>query len=163
MNEKENDKLLNILKKVHIPEPRPLLKERITTEAKKVWNQTTREIPWQTPIIRLAASAAAAVIIISIANFSNNHALEKWRLVSTQVTKKQSPDIKVIQEMPYSPLVRHLVSVNRKPLITEATALRDYAERLRQVLNEIQQNGGSNEQVPNKGRSCLFPVQPDSD
>jgi len=41
--------------------------------------------------------------------------------------------------------------------------LRDYAERLRQALQETQQNGASNEQVPNGGKSRLLPAKPHYD
>jgi len=165
MNEKdlENDKIEHLLRRAHPSEPSPLLKERITTEAKKVWNQTSLEMPWQIPIRRLVASAAAAVLIISIANFSSDHTLERWAPGEVRITKEQPPDLKILSDMPYRPFVRHMVSVNRRPSLTDASALRNYTERVRQVLNEMQQNGASNEQVPDEGRSRLFPTQPVSD
>ncbi|MHC4536314.1 MAG: hypothetical protein ACYS6K_20380 [Planctomycetota bacterium] len=165
MNEKdlENDKIEHLLRRAHIPEPSPLMKERITTEARKAWNQTSPEIPWQIPIKRLVASAAAAVLIISIANFSNDRALERWNPGDIRSTREQPADIELLPDMAYRPFVRHTVSINRKPSINGASALRDYTERVRQVLNEMQQNGASNEQVPEEGRSRLFPVNPLSD
>ncbi len=165
MNEKdlENDKIEHLLRRAHILEPSPLLKERITAEARKVWNQTSLEMPWQIPIRRLVASAAAAVLIISIANFSSEHTLKKWRPGDAQVTKKPLPDLERLPEIPYTPSIRHLVSVNRKPSMTDDSALRDYAERVRQVLNEMQQNGLSNQPAPDGGRSRLFPAQSVSD
>jgi len=122
------------------------------------------ELPWHIPLRRLVASAAAAVFIISIANFSNNHALKKWRPVDVRATREQLPDLETLPEMPYRPFVRHLASVNRRPSVTDASALRNYAERVRQILKETQQNGASNEQVPDGGRSRLLPIQlsPDS-
>ena len=165
MNEKdlENDKVEHLLRKVHPSEPSPLLKERITAEARQAWNQTSLEIPWQIPIRRLVASAAAAVLIISIANFSNDRVLKGWYPRDIQSTREQIPKPEVLTEMPVRPFVRHLVPVIRKPSITNASALRDYTERVRQVLNEMQQSGASNGQVPNEGRSLLFPVQSVSD
>jgi hypothetical protein len=165
MNEKdiENDKIEHLLRRAHPSEPSPLLKERIITEARKAWNQISLEMPWQIPIRRLVASAAAALLIISIANFSNDHVLERWLPGDAQVTKKPLPDLEILPDMPYRPFVRHMVSVNRRPSLTDASALRNYAERVRQALNEMQQNGISNEQVPDGGRSRLFPVQSDSD
>jgi hypothetical protein len=165
MNEKDmnNDKIENLLRRANPSEPSPLLKERITTEARKVWNQTSVEIPWQTPVKRLVASAAAAVLVISITNFSNDRALKNWRPGDAQVTRKQLPDFEILPDMPYRPFVRNLVSVNRKPSTPDNSALRNYTERVRQILNETQQNGASNGQVPNGGRSRLFPAQSDSD
>ena len=165
MNEKDlkNDKIEHLLKRAHPSELSPLLKERITTEARKAWNQTSLEIPWQIPIRRLVASAAAAVLIISIANFSSDHTLERWLLGDALVTKKQLPDLETLPEMPYSSFGRHLISVNRKPSLTDTSALHNHSERVRQVLNEMQQNGASNQPAPDGGRSRLFPSQPVSD
>jgi hypothetical protein len=165
MNKKdmENDKIEHLLRRAHPSEPSPLLKERITTEARKAWNQASMEIPWQIPIRRLAASAAAAVLIISVANFSNDHALERWEPGDAQAIKEQLPDLEILPDMHYRPFVRHTVSINRKPSINNASALRDYTERVRQVLNEMQQNGASNKPVQDGGRSRLFPVKPISD
>ena len=159
MKDIENDKIEHLLRKAHIPEPSPMLKERITTEAKKVWNQTSAEIPWQIPVRRLVASVAAAVLVISITNFSNDRALKNWHPRDIRATKKQLTKPEVLTEIPVRPFVRHLVSVNRKPSIPDNSALRNYTERVRQVLNEMQQNGASNGRVPNGGRSHLFPVQ----
>lgn len=162
MNEKdlENDQLEHLLRRAHIPEPSPLLKERITTEARKAWNQTSLEMPWQIPLMRLVASAAAAVFIISIANFSSNHALKKWRPGDVRATREQLPDLETLPEMPYRPFVRHLVSVNRRPSMPDASVLREYLETMRQVLDEAQQNGTLNQPAPAGGRSRLLPAQP---
>ncbi|MBC8468112.1 MAG: hypothetical protein H8D56_01460 [Planctomycetes bacterium] len=165
MNEKdlENDKIEHLLRRAHPSEPTPLLKERIITEARKAWDQTSLEMPWQIPIRRLVASVAAAVLIISIANFSSDHILEKWNPGNVLATKEQPLDLEILPDMPYRPFVRHTVSINRKPSIDNASALRDYTERVRQVINEMQQNGISDQPVPDGGRSRLFPTQPVSD
>jgi hypothetical protein len=159
----ENDKLEHLLRRAHPSEPSPLLKERITNEAKKAWSQSSLEMPWQVPVWRLAASAAAAVLIISISNFSSDYTLKQWHPGNIRIIREHVPDLETLPDMPYRPFVRHLVSVNRKPSITDASALHDYAERVRQILKETQQNGASNGQVPDGGRSLLFDVQPGSD
>ncbi len=165
MNEKdlENDKLEHLLRRAHIPEPSPLLKEQITAEARKEWNQTSLELPWQIPVKRLVASAAAVMFVISIANYFSDLTLAHWWSGSVPITRLQPSDLDALPETPYGPFVRHLVSVNRRPSMTDASALRDYAERVRQALQETQQNGTSNEQVPNGGRSRLLPAKPHSD
>ena len=145
MKDIENDKIERLLRRAHPSEPSPMLKEHITTEAKKVWNQTSVEIPWQIPIIRLIASAAAAVLIISITNFSNDRSLKRWRPGDVTITKEQLPKPEFLTEMPVRPFVRHLVSINRRPSMPDASALRNYTERVRQILKETQQNGTPNE------------------
>ena len=161
MNEKENDKLEYILKKAHIPEPTPILKERITTEAKKAWNQSSQEIPWQIPVRRLVASAAAAVIIVSITNFYNEHVLKRWQFKDNSTLNKQVNDLETLSDIPYRPFVRHLISISRKPSNIDASAFRDYTKRLQQVLNEMQQNGSPNKQMLDGERSRLFKLQKD--
>ena len=164
MKEKDmdNDKLEQLLRKAHPSEPSPLLKERITAEAKKAWNQASVEVSWQIPIMRLAASAAAAIIIVSITNFASNHSLKRWHPGDVEIIKVEVPDLEELPEMPYSLLMRNLVSVNRRPSMPDASALCNYTERVRHILIETQQNSTSIEQVPDGGRSRLFKVQTDS-
>ena len=163
MKDIENDKIEHLLRRAHPSEPSPLLKERITTEAKKVWSQTSAEIPWQIPIRRLVASAAAAVLVISITNFSNDRVLKNWRPRNIRATKEQLPKPEVLPDMTYRPFVRYTVSVKHRPSMPDNSALRNYTERVRQVLNEMQQNGALNGRAPNGGRNHLFPIQSDSD
>ncbi|MBN1806817.1 MAG: hypothetical protein JW837_16335 [Sedimentisphaerales bacterium] len=163
MNEKENDKLEHIMKKTYIPEPAAILKERITTEAIKAWHQSSQEIPWQIPFRRLVTSAAAAVLIISITNLYNGHELKQWNSEKIRSTQKQNPDPEILPEIPYRQFERNLVTVNRKQPVIDDSALRNYTERLRKILNEAQQNESSTGQVLEGGRSRLFKIQPDSD
>jgi len=96
-------------------------------------------------------------------HFIKDRALKGWYPRDIRTTREQIPKHEVLPDMPYRPFMRHTVSINRKPSINNASALRDYTERVRQVLNEMQQNGASNQPVPDGGRSRLFPTQPVSD
>ncbi|HUT47262.1 MAG TPA: hypothetical protein VMX36_13340 [Sedimentisphaerales bacterium] len=162
MNDKDtqNEKLERILKRAHMPAPSPELKTRITAEAAKAWNQTSPEISWRIPVRRLFVSAAAAVFIIWLANCSSDYALARWQSDGLEVAHQQPPDLDTLPEIHYSPLARHLVSTGRKPSITDASALRSYAETVRRVLDEAQQNGVSKPPAPVEGRSLLLPTQP---
>lgn len=161
MNEKDiqNKQLESILRRAHVPEPSPELKERIITEAIKEWNQTSPELSWQIPVRRLIVSAAAAVFVIWLTNCSSDYALALWHSSESQVAHKQSLDLDELPELYYSPLARHLVSASRKPSITEASTLRNYAETMLLILDEAQQNGVSKPTAPAEGRSHLFPTQ----
>jgi hypothetical protein len=164
MNENdENKQIENILRKAHLPEPSIELKERITSVIKKVWNQSSQEIPWQIPVRRLITSTAAAVLIISIANFYSNQALESWHPGETQVTREQLPDFEILPDIHYRSFVRHPISSHRKSFTPDASALRNYVERMRKILNEKHQNVSPNGQVFDEGRSRLFPIQPGPD
>jgi len=156
----KNKKIEDLLRKTHLPEPSPELKERITIAAKKTWIQTSSELPWQAPVRRLIASAAAAVFIIWLTNCSSDYATVRWQSGGPKSAHQQRSDLDALMEIPYSPLARQLVSVRRKPSITEASAFRNYAEKMLLILDESQQNRASKPAAPTEGRSHLFPMQP---
>ena len=153
----ENDQIESLLARAHVPEPSPQLKQRVTAEARKVWDQTPADIPWQIPFKRFVASAAAAVLIIWLANFSSDYTLAQWRPGGASVTAQQSTDFDTLPEMPYGPLAKHLASVDRKPRVIDASALSDYVENMRRILEQAQQNGVSMPSVPPGGSSRLIP------
>jgi hypothetical protein len=155
----ENKQIEDLLRKAHLPEPSFKLKERITTEATKTWNQSSLELSWQAPVRRLIVSAAAAVFIIWITNCSSDYALVRWQSGGPKIANQQHSDLDELTEIPYSPLARHLVSARRKPSITEASALHSYAETMLLILDEAQQNGASKPLAPAEGRSLLLPKQ----
>ena len=161
MNDKDtqNEQLERFMRKAHLYKPSPKLKERITAEAAKAWNQTSPELSWQIPIRRLFVSAAAAVFVIWLTNYSSDYTLAKWRSGGLEVASQQPPDIDALTEMPYGPLARRLVSAGRKSSMADASALRSYTESVRRILDETQQNGVSKPPAPAKGRSRLLPTQ----
>ena len=160
MNENtDNKQLEDLLRKAHLPEPSLELKERITTEAKKTWIQSPSELPWQVPVRRLLVSAAAAVFIIWLANSSSDYFMVQWQLSETKIANQQGSNLDVLTEIPYSPLARHLVSTGRRFSITEASAFRNYAEKMLLILDESQQNRASKPAAPTEGRSILHRKQ----
>jgi hypothetical protein len=161
MNEKDaqNEQIESILRKAHLPGPSPELKERITASAKKAWHQSLPELPWLIPFGRLAASAAAAILIIWLANSSSDYTLARWRPGGLPVLHQQPPDLDILTETLYGSLVRHLVSSGRKPSMKDASALRSHAETVLRILDEARQSGVSKPPAPTEGRSRLFPTQ----
>ena len=162
MNDKDtqNEQLEHYMRKVHLHKPSHELKERITAEAKKAWNQTSQEISWQIPVRRLLVSAAAAVLVIWLTNCSSDYALARWQSGGLPVAHQKPSDLDALPEISYSPLARHLVSASRKPSMTDASALRNYTEKVLRILDEAQQNGISKPPAPVEGRSRLLPTQP---
>ena len=162
MNNKNDDnkQFEDLLRKAHLPEPSPELKERVTSEAKNTWLQTSPELPWQIPVRRLLVSSAAAVFIIWLANCSSDYALARWQPGGLKIEHQQRSDLDELTEITYSPLARHLVSARRKPSITNASELRNYAETVLRILDEAQQNRGSKSVAPSESRSHLLPTQP---
>ena len=159
-NDTQNKQLESILKKAHIPEPSPELKKRITAEAAKVWNQIPPEISWRIPVRRLFISAAAAVFVIWLTNYSSDYALVRWQPRKLQVDYQQTLNLDALTEIPYSPIARRMVSTGRSSSITNASALRSYAETMLNILNEAQQSKSPKPSAPAEGRSLLFPKRP---
>ncbi len=160
MNENtENKQIEDFLRKAHLFEPSAKLKEQIIHEAQKTWTQIPSELPWQVPVKRLIVSAAAAVFIIWLANYSSDNAMVPGQLSETRIANQQGSDLDVLTEISYSPLARHLVSTGHRFSITDASALRNYAETVRSTLSEAQKNGNSKPFAPTEGRSILLPKQ----
>jgi hypothetical protein len=162
MNEKdaENKQLEDILRKAHVRGPSTELKERITAAAKRAWNQAPTELPWLIPFRRLVASAAAAIVIIWLANYSSDCALAQWESVKFPATIKQPPGLEALPEIPYDPFVRRLVSVNRRSSMIDASALNNHTETLLQILDEAQQSRITKSSEPTSGRSHLISSPP---
>lgn len=159
MNGKDarNERLEKLLGKARLPEPSPLLKERITAEAKKTWNQAPLEVSWWIPARRLIASLAAAVLVIWLANVSSDNSVARWRAGGSSSTSQPSSESEVLPDLPYSPFVRNLASVSRELPVIDASGLRDYMEATRQLLNEARENEPSVSPVPAGSRSRWLP------
>lgn len=164
MNAKDakNRRLEDFLRKAQLRVPSPQLKQQIITGAKKTWNQAPAEIPWLIPFRRLAASAAAAIIIIWLANYSSDFAMAQWRSVKFPAATKQPPDLESLPEATYGPFVRRLVSANRRPATIDASALSDHIEALQNILDEAQQTNTAAPSAPSDGTSHLISNPPNS-
>jgi hypothetical protein len=158
MNDKDtrNKRLEELLRKARLPEPSPQLQERITAAAKRAWNQSPLELPWLIPVRRLAASAAAAVVIIWLANYSSDCTLARWQLGKSPATSDQLTEIEALPEMPYGPFVRRLASLDRRSSVIDTSALNEHIEALRHVLDEAQQSRNAKPPEPDSGSSGLI-------
>jgi hypothetical protein len=152
----ENKQLEELLKKAHLSGPSLQLKNQIIIGAKKAWNQTGVELSWLVPIRRLVASAAAAIIIIWLANYYSECALAQWQSEKFPSVTEQSPSLESLPEISYGQLVRRMVSVNRRPSTIDTSVLNDHAEALRRILDEAQQDRITRPSAPSGGRSHLI-------
>jgi hypothetical protein len=164
MNDKgmQNERIEELLRRAHVVQPSTQLKERITAAAKKVWNQESLELPWLIPFRFLAASAAAAIVIIWLANYTSNCSLGQWSSGLVRTVNQQPAEIEVLPEIPYGPFVRRLVSDNRRSSMIDASALNNHVESLRHILNETLPSEFVKPPAPIGGRSLLIP-NPSSD
>jgi hypothetical protein len=166
MNEKnaENERIEELLKRARLTEPSPRLKEQVITEAKRVWNRAPLELPWLIPVRRLAASAAAAALIVWLANCSSNFMLPRWRAerapTSNRAQDARDTGVEALPEMPYSLFARRLATFDRRSFVLDASALSRHVEALRHALNELQQSDVAKPPAPTSGRSRLILNRP---
>jgi len=153
-NESQNDKLEMFLKKARLSEPSSKLKGRIITEVTKVWNQTSVELSWRIPFMRLAASAAAAVLVIWLANVTSDYSVARWKTSGSSEVRQQLPEL---ENLPEISSVKHLTSISRRFPAIDGSGLHHYIETVRKLLDEAPQNDDSNPPDPAKGRSRLLP------
>ncbi len=156
----QNKQVEDLLQRAHLSEPSPQLHGRITAAAKRAWNEAPEGLPWLIPFRRLVASAAAAVLIVWLADYSGDYMLAQWSPGAVQVGSQQPTDIEVLPEMPYSPFVRRLALVGRRLSAIDASALTSHLETLRHILDEALQGGSAKPQGPAGGRSRLIPDRP---
>jgi hypothetical protein len=160
--ERQNERIESLLRKASLPEPSSELRERITSEATRIWNQTSLEIPWRIPVRRLVASAAAAVFVIWLAHCFSDYSVARWQRGGASTTSQQPSELDLFPEMPYAPSVRHLTSISRKYPATDASGLRHYIETMHRLLEETRQNEISNPTDPAGSRSRLHPDRTNS-
>jgi hypothetical protein len=153
---RENNEIERLLRQAKLPEPSAELKERVTGAARKAWDQASPDIPWQVPIRRLAISAAAAVLMVSLANYSANCVPVGWQSHGFAATAEEPPELGDWPEIPHSPLVRHLIS---KPSACNPGALREYMEKVRQALDESESTEAPHVIAPVERGSRLLPTR----
>jgi len=155
-NHDENERIERILSQVHLPAPPDELKNRVIGAARKVWERPPANIPWQVPIRRLALSAAAAILIVSLANhlsqFGGNENRERPQAMAP--TEDLMPDASL------SPLMKRQWQTGRRSSRIHAPGVHRYMENIRMILQEVQDSGTDNVPVPKGGDSHLPPSHP---
>ena len=157
--ETQNEQLEKLLSKARLPEPSPVVKERITAESKKAWNRALLEMPWWIPVRRLVTSVVAAVVVIWLANLSSDCSVARWQAEGGSATIQPSSESEVLPELPYGPFVRNLALTSREWPATDASIWRGYMETVRLLLNEARKNEMSETPAPTEERSRLLPDQ----
>jgi len=154
MNEmdRENNEIECFLRQAKLPEPSAELKERVTHAARRAWSGGAPDVLWQVPVRRLAISAAAAMLMVSLANYCAGRVPvgRQSREFATSIVEASEPDDWL--QMP----VRH--PVNKPSTFTPAT-LRKHIEKVRQILDESEVTGPSDAGAPVEYKSHLLPAR----
>jgi hypothetical protein len=143
-----------LLKRVHPPVPSPELKARALRTAGDAWLDASTGVPWHIPIRRLALSAAAATVLISLANLYGDRVSAHRLPVPTPIAERVEPyDFDVLMD-PDACSIRYTATTagSAQP---DASALVDYLERVREALGETKRDDASDSPAPTERRSRL--------
>jgi len=146
-----------LLKRVCPPEPSSELKARILRTAGEAWSDASAGVPWQIPIRRLALSALAAAVLISLANFYGDRASAHHSPAPTAIAERVEPcDLEIMMD-PGASSIRYTVTTARSAQ-PDASAFLDYLERVREALGEPKRDDASDSSAPTERRSRLSQI-----
>jgi hypothetical protein len=154
MNEtsKENDDVERLLRRARLPEPSAELKERVTSAARRAWDQAAPDIPWQVPVRRLGVAAAAAMLMVTLANYCGDSVPADRQSHGFTTTTEEPPDLGDWLQ-PYSPIARHLAMTSKSP--RNPAALLEYMAKVREFLGEDEHGEAPDAATPVERRSRL--------
>jgi len=158
MNEidREDNEIERLLRRAKLPEPSAELEERVTSAARQAWNEAAPDVPWQIPIRRLAISAAAAMLMVSLANYCADHVPAGRQSYEFAASIAETPELDDWLQMPGSSLVRHLTN---KPSARSPATLREHMEKVRQILDESETTEPPDAGAPAEYKSRLLPAR----
>ena len=155
-----HERIEQLLKQARVPEPSNPLKDRVTVAARQAWEKGPADVPWRIPVRRLALSAAAAALIVSLANHFANFDRPGAHPESNSAASVEIPYSEAIPEAAYAPLVKRRVYLGRQPAGADASTLRRYVENIEKILDEMEDNGTVERPTPRRGGSRLLPGGP---
>ncbi len=151
------DEIERCLKQARLVEPSAELKARIVGSARETWTKAPADIPWRIPLRHLAISAAAAVLIVSSANYFSMAAVAPWQAGRPGTIRMEAAHFEDRPEIPYSPFVRHLIATSGAPA-HDASALLDYFQSVRKTLDGAEQDEAADGSGPGEQESRLPPA-----
>jgi hypothetical protein len=151
------DEIEQCLKHARLVEPPAELQARIVGSARETWRQAPAESPWRIPLRHLAISAAAAVLIVSSANYFSMAAVAPWQASRPLTGRMQAANLEDTPEMPYSPFVRRLIATSGAPA-HDAAVLLDYLQSVQKTLEGAEQDEAADGSGPGERESRLLPA-----
>ncbi|MCL5280134.1 MAG: hypothetical protein M1376_09530 [Planctomycetes bacterium] len=151
------DQIEQRLKQARLAEPSAEFKQRTLGAAKEAWKKAPADIPWRVPLRHLAVSAAAAVLIVSCANYFSRAAVAPWQAGRPGTVRMQTAHFEDTPEMPYSPFVRHLIATSGAPA-HDASALLNYFQSVRKTLERAEPDEPADGSGPGERESRLLPA-----
>jgi len=157
MNERDRteSEIERLLGQARPTEPSTELKAHIIGAAQQAWKEAPADVPWQIAIRRLAAAAAAAVLIVSLANVYGDHVSRYQPSASRRVVCLDGADLDAWPDAIYGPLARRLMAAHRTSR-PGASALLDYIEKTHEHLSEMEEDNTPAGPASVERRSRLF-------
>lgn len=155
--DRQFDEIEHCLKQARLAEPSAELKTRIVGSARETWTKAPADIPWRIPLRHLAISAAAAVLIVSSANYFSRTAVAPWQADRPVTVRTQTANLDDMAEMPYSPFVRRLIATSGVPA-HDASILLDYLQTVRKTLEGAEPDEAADGSGPEERESRLLPA-----
>jgi hypothetical protein len=149
-----------LLKAVRPAGPSALLQEQVVGAARQAWNEAALGTPWRVAIGRLAVAAAAAVFIVSGADYLSNRAIAPWRPQGLTAANVADCSVEEFPEISFGPLLRHVAALHGTAGHDASGALA-YRERLHEMLTETEHDSPADTPAPAEGRSRLLPARPE--
>jgi len=151
------DEIEQCLKQARLAPPSDELKARVLGSARETWASAPADIPWRIPLRHLAISAAAAVVIVSSANYFSTAAVAPWQASRPVALRMEAAHSEDMPEVPYSPFVRHLIATSGAPA-HDASVLLDYFQSVRKTLDGAEQDDAADGSGPSGQESRLLPA-----
>jgi hypothetical protein len=141
MNEtrKPHNEIERLLKQAHPSPPSDELKERVLLAAKKAWAAHPNHTLHRIALRRLVLSAAAAVLIVVLADAWSNATMARWQSLGPDRIALVPDDRPHAErhwaEIPHHSLIGRIATAGR-PTATDGGALLDYTRKLQEALSQ---------------------------
>ena len=154
----EHDKIEHLVKQTQLVGPSPQLRDRAVGAAARAWGKAPPEVPWQIPLRRLAVSAVAAVLVISLADAFSKHIAIQWHHERPLAIRNEPIDFNDLSVTSYGDFVRHVAVSGYRSSGGSGPALRTYLEQVREMLKGTQPIADKTQPASTPGRSRLVPT-----
>jgi hypothetical protein len=144
-----------LLRKVRLAQPSEELRAQVVGAAHRTWKTVPADIPWRVPLRHLGLAAAAAVLIVSCANYYCIRTVAPWQAHRAVAARVKTTSFEGMPETPYSPFVRHLIATCDAPA-RDAAALLDYVQSVRKTLDGTEEDNTAGETGPGGHESRLW-------
>lgn len=152
----DQDRIERLMKAAGLPGPSDALKARVIEAAQKAWRRNPIDTPARIGLRRLVAPAAAAVIVVALADWYSDHTVSSWRSGDGAVAIEEPVDVEALLGCP--DLAAAHLRLWSRPSAIGASTLREHIARLRQILEETQGSANASSSTLVEGQSRVIPT-----